>query len=262
MNILNCEQGSKEWHQARSGLVTASMFSEIRKVIGGLTEQQQKYVFAIQSGNTEKEALEFAGYKSKPRAAVIDRALAGEKCGDYTQAAKDYAFRLAVERISGEPLDEGFSTWAMQRGNELEPAARLEHEKQYGLLIERAGFVFDGHFGASADGMIDNTGGSEYKCLIDPSRLRTVLIDRDIDQFTDQVQGCLWLTGRDWWHFALYCPALESIDKHLTVIEVKRDNDYIRDLEIDLKAFDAYVEECVQLIKDVDFIAPAVPEAA
>ena len=38
----------------------------------------------------------------------------GPKKGGFTEAAEDYAFRVAVERISGAPLDEGFSTWAMK----------------------------------------------------------------------------------------------------------------------------------------------------
>jgi len=45
--IIECDQGSQEWHHARAGAITASMFSEVRKVVDGLTEQQQKYVDAI-----------------------------------------------------------------------------------------------------------------------------------------------------------------------------------------------------------------------
>lgn len=44
----------------------------------------------------------------------------GPNKGDFTEAAKDYAFRLAFERISGQLMDEGFTTWQMDRGHELE----------------------------------------------------------------------------------------------------------------------------------------------
>lgn len=252
IRVIECEQGSLEWHQARCGAITASMFSTIRKVVGGLTEQQEKYVAAVRDGLTKKDAAVVAGYKAAPKSESVEKAIKGEQVGDYSDAAKDYAFRLAWERISGQPLDEGFSTWAMKRGNELEPAARETHEEAIGMLIEHAGFVVTecGHYGASADGLINEDGGSEYKCLISPDRLRNILFDGDITEFTDQIQGCMWLTGRKWWHFCLYCPSLEPIGKHLIMHPVERDEDYIRALEQDLVRFNGLVERYRQRILD------------
>lgn len=198
MKIITCTQGSDEWHAARAGVITASMFKVARQ-----------------------------------------RLKSGPNKGDFTEAAKNYAFRLAIERISGQPLDEGFETWQMKRGHELEPQARAEHELQTGLLVMPAGFVCtdDGWFGASADGLIDQDGGSEYKCLVSPEGLRDVLLANDISEFTDQVQGCLWLTVRKWWHFGLYCPALQSIGRQFTLLPTDRDEAYIEDLERDLLQF-------------------------
>lgn len=252
MIIIDCQQGSDAWHRARAGAVTASMFAEARARVNGLTEQQRTYVDALLDGLSEAEARDKAGYKTAPRADAIKRAIAGEKVGDFTEAAKDYAFRLAIERISGEPLDEGgFDTFAMRRGRELEPDARDAHAFECGLAIEPAGFVVteDGKFGASADGLIGRDGGAEYKCLIDPSRIRDIVLTRDISDFTDQVQGCMWITGRAWWHFVLYCPALAPVGKALTVFEVKRDDDYIEAMEHDLLAFDALVCEYESLLR-------------
>ena len=210
MIICKVEQGSEEWHQARAGVITASNFIEVRK-----------------------------------------RLKSGKNKGDYTGAAHDYAFRLAVERISGEPLDGGFQTWAMKRGNELEPEARLAHEDHIDTFIEQTGIVLteDRKFGASADGLIGEDGGAEYKCLVSPERLRSILLDENLDDFKDQIQGCLWLTGRKWWHFVLYCPALAKIGKALTVREIKRDDAYIAELEKDLIAFDGLVEEYRQQLQ-------------
>ncbi|MCR4301924.1 MAG: YqaJ viral recombinase family protein [Sulfuricaulis sp.] len=201
--IIECDQGSPEWHQARAGCITASMFKVARS-----------------------------------------RLKTGKNAGDFTVAAKDYAFRVAIERISGVPLDEGFENWAMQRGHELEPDARMEHEAQTGLLVHRAGFVTteDRRFGASADGLIGEDGGAEYKCLVAPDKLRGIYIEEDFSDYVDQVQGCLWLTGRKWWHFALYCPALESIGQQFWHRHVDRDDDYIEALETDLMAFAAMVD--------------------
>ncbi|HKJ22275.1 MAG TPA: YqaJ viral recombinase family protein [Gammaproteobacteria bacterium] len=213
MIIVNCAQGSEEWHAARVGAITASMFKTAR-----------------------------------------ERLKSGKNAGAYKAAAKDYAFRVACERIGGQPLDEGFSTWAMRRGHELEPEARAAHEMTAGIDVEPTGIVLtdDRKFGGSADGLIGDDGGSEYKCLVAPDRIRGILIDRDIDEFQDQVQGCLWLTGRAWWHFVLYCPALAPVGRDLIIHQVERDDDYIESLESDLIAFDRLVGEYEEQIRSAD----------
>lgn len=258
MIVVKCQQGSDEWLQARAGVITASMFSIARQKVGGLTEQQQLYVDAIRAGKSKDDAKLIAGYKSAPTSETLKRALDGEKVGQPSEMAKDYAFRLAVERISGQPLDEGFQTFAMRRGNELEPEARFAHELAAGVKVERCGFVMtdDNVFGGSADGLIGEDGGSEYKCLIAPDRLREVLIDNNVSEFADQVQGCLWLTGRKFWHFAIYCPALAPIGKELWWREWKRDEEYIEALETDLLEFKAIVDANeAQLRSDVRIAA-------
>lgn len=206
MLIVECDQGSEAWHKARAGVITASNFKLTR-----------------------------AGAKLK----------SGPNKGEYNEKAKDYAFRLAIERIAGKPLDEGFETWQMKRGHELEPAARAEHEMQAGVVVQRAGFVMtdDRLFGASADGLIDFTGGSEYKCLVSPESLRDVLMGNDISEYIDQIQGCMWITGRQWWHFALYCPALEPAGKQLYWREIKRDDNHIESMEADLIEFERLVSK-------------------
>ena len=50
MQVYECEQGSPEWHAARAGVITASMFKVARKKIGGLDERQQKYVDLVLDG--------------------------------------------------------------------------------------------------------------------------------------------------------------------------------------------------------------------
>lgn len=245
MRLIECAQGSAEWHQARAGCITASMFEVARSRVGGLTEQQQKYVDALLAGKSEAEARELAEYKAAPKAEAIRRALAGEEVGQPSEAAHNYAFTLAVERISGTPLDGGFETWQMKRGHELEPDARMEHEIQTGLVVHRAGFVTtdDGVFGASADGLIGENGGSEYKCFLAPEKLRAFHIDNDASGIMDQVQGCMWITGRKFWHIGMYCPALEPVGRQLWWREFQRDDDYIEALEEDLWRFKTLVEQ-------------------
>ena len=211
MIIYDAPQGSPEWLASRAGVVTASMFVEARK-----------------------------------------RLKSGPKKGSFSEAAESYAFRLAVERISGTPLDEGFSTWAMKRGQELEPAARAEIEVKLGVFIDAAGFACtdDLKFGASADGFIDLDGGVEIKCLVDPSRIRNVILNNDISEFMDQIQGGMWITGRKWWQFALYCPALEPVGLHIWMKRVERDDNYINEMELDLLEFEKLVSQNEKALRE------------
>ena len=211
MIIYDHPQGSAEWLASRAGVITASKFVEARK-----------------------------------------RLKSGPKKGGFTEAAEDYAFRVAVERISGAPLDEGFSTWAMKRGNELEPEARAWVEVKLGIFVDTAGFVTtdDKKFGASADGFIDKDGGLEIKCLVDPGRIRNVILSDDISEFMDQIQGGMWLTGRKWWQFALFCPALEKVGLQLYTKRVDRDDNYINEMELDLLEFERVVSKYEQTLRD------------
>lgn len=232
MKIIECEQGSQEWHCARAGAITASMFRVVR-----------------------------------------DRLKSGPNAGGFKKEATDYAFRLAFERITSTPMDQGFETWQMRRGHELEPMARAAHEQRIGMTVEQCGIVLtdDLKFGASADGLIGRDGGSEYKCLVSPEKVADLLLEQDFSDYMDQVQGCLWLTGRRWWHFCLYCPDLEPLDRELTIRTFERDDDYIEELEKDLLEFDQLVErKKLQLLEAAQFLdaqgkpvdQPYIPEAA
>lgn len=187
-----------------------------------------------------------------------ERLKSGPNKGDFTEAAKDYAFRLAFERISGQLMDEGFTTWQMDRGHELEPQARAAHEIETGCVVEQVGFVTtdDGVFGASADGFIGDTTGLEIKCLVSAKGIRKLWFADDLSDFMDQVQGGMWITGRSDWHFVMYSPALAGIEKHLFLRVVKRDEAYIEAMARDLLDFAELVNEFQERLKR------PLPEAA
>ena len=173
-----------------------------------------------------------------------ERLKSGPNKGDFTEAAKDYAFRLAFERISGELMDEGYQTWQMERGHELEPAARYTHEIETGCVVEQVGFVTDdeGIFGASADGFIGSDTGLEIKCLVSAKGIRKLWFAEDMSDFMDQVQGGMWITGRTKWHFALYCPALAPAGKQLWWRRFERDEVFIAAMRDDLEQFRLMVD--------------------
>ncbi len=227
--LYECTQGSPEWLAMRAGVITASEFKKAR----------EKY--------------------KVPK----------ERMGQPKDSALDYAFQKANERISGVPLDESHQTWQMKRGHELEPFARIAHEDKLArkggdlssMMVNTAGFMTttDGVFGASVDGLIGDHGGSEYKCLVSSKGLRKVILLNDIDAYMDQVQGCMWISGRAWWHFGLYCPALAPVGLQFQMTEVQRDDDYIEELERDLLKFSKVVSEYEEELRTLG--AAAIAEA-
>lgn len=206
MLVVRCQQGSPEWYGAHTGAITSSMFWVCRKTL-----------------------------KS------------GKNKGGYSVEAQKYAFTKAIERATGKLIEDGsrFETYAMRRGHELEPDARARHEQDIQELVEPTGIVLtdDRKFGASADGLIGEKGQSEYKCFIDATKVWSMAVRRDFTEIYDQVQGALWITGREWCDTGLYVPSLgDPMD--WTRRRVYRDDNYIEELEQDLWRFDAYVEQC------------------
>lgn len=175
-----------------------------------------------------------------------DKLKTGKNKGQYSAAARQYAFQLALERIGGSPLmEDGFSPWQAERGRVLEATARDLHEREKGIFVELAGFVESdcGNFGASVDGFIDVYGIAEYKCFLSTAKLEPILIDNDIGKVMDQVQGGLLITEREYAEFVLYCPILLAQNKHLKIIEIGRDDAYIEEMREHLNAFNAFVEQ-------------------
>lgn len=213
MITLHLEQGTDAWLAARAGVITASRFADARS-----------------------------------------RLTRASKNGDLTGKATEYAWTVAMERIAGKPLDQAFETWQMRRGTELEPEARMAYEMATGLLAGESGIILtDDHtFGYSSDGMVQDDGLIEIKCPANCQKIGTIWSDPEhaADEYIDQIQGGLWITGRKWCDFIMYCPWLEPIGKELFIRHIKRDDDYIEQLEADLLAFDKLVNEYVERINE------------
>jgi len=208
MKFIECRQGSESWHQARSGLITASRFSD-----------------AI---------------------SVLERASKLRKAGDPSAAAERYAADLALERISGMMLTEPVKAWVLERGHEMEEVARRLYEARTGSFVTEAGICVDGGFGYSTDGLVDNDGLIEVKCPIDSTKIETMWRTGDISEYEHQIQGGMWLTCRKWCDFIMYVPALEKVGKDLYIKRIERDDAFIDDMVARLAKFEAMVNQSSQ----------------
>ncbi len=147
--------------------------------------------------------------------------------GKPSAQAEAYINQLVAERISGDPTIFHV-TEPMTRGIDLEPEARLRYELESGSLVNQVGFLMHDTIqaGASPDGLVGENGGLELKC---PSPATHVEYLRDGNlptKYLQQVQGCLWVSGRDWWDFMSFHPKMEPL-----IVRVFRDEEFIKALE-------------------------------
>ena len=154
-----------------------------------------------------------------------------------------YAAQVAIERISGQPCDEVFNSWQMKRGTELEPFARMAYEAETGNLASESGVILtdDRLFGYSTDGFIEDDGMIEIKCLASAIGIIDMWRDGDMSKYMHQMQGGMWVTGRKWCDFVMYCPQLERIGKQIFRRRVERDDNFIDSMVEDLMKFSAKV---------------------
>jgi len=208
MIVIHTIQGSDDWLAARAGVITASRFVDARAKLSRKSK----------TGNV----------------------------GDPAASSIDYAWTVAMERIAGKPLDQTFTTWQMKRGNDLEPEARMAYEMKTGLLAGESGLILtdDSTFGYSSDGLVGDDGLIEIKCPANCQKIGNIWCSPETatGEYIDQIQGGLWITGRKWCDFVMYCPWLESVGKELFIKRVERDDDYIEELESDLIEFNRLVE--------------------
>jgi hypothetical protein len=123
------------------------------------------------------------------------------------KARRTYMLELFGERLTGRAEDHYVSA-AMQRGVELEAAARAWYALDSGNAVSQIGFVLaDGRrWGCSPDG-ITLTGGVEIKCMGLVNHLDTILTREVPDCYIAQVQGAMLVCQRKTWDFVAYTDA-------------------------------------------------------
>lgn len=168
-----------------------------------------------------------------------------------TAKSRLYAAQVAVERISKKPCDEMFNSWQMKRGKELEPEARMAYEARTGLMATESGVVLtdDRLFGYSTDGFVDDDGMMEIKCIVGAETLIAMWETEDMSEYMHQMQGGIWLIGRKWCDFVMYCPQLESVGKELFIRRVMRDDKFIDNMVLELAEFEKVVSHNESILR-------------
>lgn len=146
--------------------------------------------------------------------------------GKPSTSAEGYINELIAQRITGE-LPEFYTNEAMARGNELEPSAKALYEFTTGFDVVEVGLCLHDEFecGASPDGLVGDEGAIEIKCPLPHTHVSYLRAGDVPGKYIPQIQGCLWITGREWLDFMSYHPAMEDL-----IVRVYRDEAYIKKL--------------------------------
>ena len=147
--------------------------------------------------------------------------------GKPSASAEAYINQLIAEKLTERTTEVKVNEW-MQRGTELEPLARQYFELSTGLEVQEVGFCMadDMDAGVSPDGLVGEDGGLEIKCPAPHTHVKYLRDDKLPVVYKQQVMGCLWITGREWWDFVSYHETMPVLQ-----VRVYRDEDYIAKLE-------------------------------
>lgn len=270
------------WATQRRGLVTASRFADV------MTEPRtppRSFVDAWVHLIPESERTKVL--KTGPRAgqiveadglaARVVEAAAHQGAFCWGDTARSYMMELLASAITGEERVGGKSA-AMERGNDKEADAldRYQADRFADVLNGRL-LTFDGtRIGATPDGFIEeDTQGEgpgiiEVKCPESKRHMQTWLERELPTEYVEQVQGQLWLTGRQWCDFVSFDDRFPH-PMQIVVIRVKRDEDLIARMAARVHAFAAelteresrvrsYLDECMP--EQAEVVHRALQEAA
>lgn len=154
--------------------------------------------------------------------------------GKPSKSAEPYMFRLLAERCMGHPVAEYVSMW-MQRGSQEEINAVRFYEFQRDRQTIPIGFVTNdaGTMGASPDRFVDEDGQLEIKAPSESIHMAYLLTAGGAyDAYKVQVQGQLYITGRQWTDVMSYHPELPE-----ALIRIERDEKFIGILAGELANF-------------------------
>ena len=165
----------------------------------------------------------------RPTASHFDKIVTAK--GAPSKQAEKYLYQLAGERLLGDKV-ETYTNAAMQRGTELEPEARQLFELIHGD-VRQVGLCMtdDEKVSCSPDGLMDGV-GLEIKCPLIHTHIGYLLGGKLPTEYTQQVQGSMWVTGYSSWFFMSYYPGLKPL-----IVEAERDDEFCAALKVELDEF-------------------------
>jgi putative phage-type endonuclease len=162
----------------------------------------------------------------------------------------NYAAQLVAERLTG-CVQPSFTNAAMIHGTETEPEARRAYEFFVDRDVQQVGFVPHPAIemaGASPDGLVGEDGLLEIKAPQTATHIETLITEKIPEKYLLQMAWQMACTGRRWCDYASYDPRLPE-RMRLWVKRIPRDDELIAELEREVSAFIAEIDEKVRVLQ-------------
>ncbi len=157
--------------------------------------------------------------------AAMDR---NKRTGQPNKPRRDLVLTLREELRTGFPAPFEENEY-MAHGTRSEPFALAAYCFATGADVQQAAFVQHQELpfvGYSPDGLIGDDGLLEIKSpALEPRHTRTVVSQKCPDDYMAQVQGGMWVCGRQWADFVSYFPSIS-----VEIVRVARDETFIQRL--------------------------------
>jgi putative phage-type endonuclease len=191
----------------------------------------------------------FAARCGKVTASRVADLMAKTRTG-WGASRANYKAQLVCERLTG-CVEPSYSNAAMQWGTEKEPEARAAYCFRQDVDVMEVGFVDHPQVamsGASPDGLIGEDGLLELKCPQSATHIETLLGQSVPAKYIYQIQWQIACTGRAWCDFMSFDPRLPA-SMQVFIQRVPRDDEFIAELEREVSAFLAEVEDTVSRLQ-------------
>lgn len=181
-----------------------------------------------------------------PTASCFDKVQAeGRTKGSESKTRAGYLYQLADEQIY-QDVAEDYSNANMERGKAWEDEARDIYALTTGNLPERVGFVKNHALraGYSPDSLIGKKGTLEIKTMFPRLWVPHLIKGTYPPEHKPQIQGGLWVTGREWCDLVIYWPKRQPF-----ITRVERDEAYIAALAKAVAAFNTELDATVAAMR-------------
>lgn len=203
----------------------------------GITPSNFAKVMTGSLGLTDKQQEKLQGYydRTKPLTDRMKEEVADlehkRDNPEWPQTCISYAEEVAMQLIGVYP--DQIDTYWMERGKELEPLAREAYETRNFVTVkqkERIAHPDYKYIHGEPDGLVGEDEIIEIKCPNKANHLGNILTGKQLDDYMWQMQGYIWITGRQTCKFISYHPEFpQPLD--MEVVEVKRNDKMIAELE-------------------------------
>ena len=138
--------------------------------------------------------------------------------------AETYSIEL-VHQLLGVPKDD-FTSYAMQWGVDNEPFAVQKYEQMNLVEVKRNVRQYHPEYdfiSGEVDGLVGDDGIIEIKCPSSANHLKNLFYGEQLENYKYQIQGYLWIFGREWCDFISYDPRFKEEKHAISIHAVERD---------------------------------------